>query len=88
MSDKDLIDEVPLERLPEGTVVEPPSEGRMAKEELDYPSKTLTRERKRELLGLIAESPEVSAGERIRAIEVDNRMTGDKKSILGYHRKR
>lgn len=61
-------------RVPPAPEVPP---GRGAKEELDYPPASLSRERKRELLKEMAESLEVSARDRIKAIEVDNKMAGD-----------
>lgn len=40
-------------------------------------TKFLTRERKREILDEIADTNNSKAADRIKAIEVDNRMTGD-----------
>jgi len=63
------------------------SKNAKVKAALDYLSKkaeskaTLTRTRKREILAAIAEGSdptEPNAGEKIRAVEADNRMTGDK----------
>lgn len=44
-------------------------------------AKLLTRTKKREILFSIASSKTAKAGERVKAIEVDNAMTGDNKPV-------